>query len=315
MKTPPFYLGIVLFFITLMCNAQTASIQLPSNFSGPVGTEIEIPVTVTNFDSVCNISMVFTFDTAVLTYTGIVFGSYYINTFQCKRNVVGNQFRLGYFDWNPLDLAGGDCFVKIKFMYHGGNTPLQWDMSPDNCVIGNCSVGEKPVNWINGNCVQPPGLGTISGSLLYDNALQSPMPSCSVILLDTLGNPIDTTLTDESGLYAFQVSEVGNYELRVVPSVSLSSVNSTDALLILQHFVGINILNSLALEAADVNGNSIVNSTDALVVLKRFVGLQSTFLNGDWVFDIPPVSMPVLSPLTINLKALLKGDVDRSFVP
>ncbi len=314
MKTRPIYLGFMLFFIALTCKAQTASIQLPSNFSGPVGTEIEIPVTVTNFDSVCNISMVFTFDTTVLTYTGIV-NKDIVNPGWSSANVVGNQFRYGYFDINPLNLVDSDWLLKVKFIYHGGNSALVWDMGPDNCVIGSCGIAEKPTNWINGNCVQPPGLGTISGSLLYDNTLQSPMSSCAIILLDSFGNPIDTTQTDESGLYAFQVTQPGNYELRVVPSVSLSSVNSTDALLILQHFVGLNILNGLALTAADVNGNAIVNSADALVVLKRFVGLQTSFLNGDWVFYFPPVSMPVLSPLTIHMKALLKGDVDRSFVP
>jgi hypothetical protein len=126
---------------------------------------------------------------------------------------------------------------------------------------------------------------------------------------------LDTTLTDESGLYAFQVNQTGNYGLRVVPSIPVSSVNSTDALLIIQHFVGLANLNGLALKAADVNDDSNVNSTDALIVLKRFVGLQTSFLNGDWVFDIPSVSMPVLSPLTIHMKALFNGDTDRSFVP
>jgi len=69
MKTRPIYLGFMLFFIALTCKAQTASIQLPLNFSGPVGTEIEIPVTVTNFYSVCNISMVFTLFSAISTKT------------------------------------------------------------------------------------------------------------------------------------------------------------------------------------------------------------------------------------------------------
>jgi hypothetical protein len=308
---------ILIFLLISSCftaYSQTASLILPSNFSGPVGTEIEIPITVTNFDSVCNVSMVFSYDTSVLTQIEIVKNPT-IGSMAIFNKVVGQQFRFGGYYLSSINLTDGDWLFKIRFLYHGGNSPLQWDLSPDNCVIGKCNIGEKPVNWVNGNIIQPPGLGTISGSLLYDNALQSPMSNCTVILQDSIGNPLDTTLTDESGLYAFQVNQTGNYGLRVVPSIPVSSVNSTDALLIIQHFVGLANLNGLALKAADVNDDSNVNSTDALIVLKRFVGLQTSFLNGDWVFDIPSVSMPVLSPLTIHMKALFNGDTDRSFVP
>ncbi len=309
----------ILLFILISCcftvHSQTASVILPSNFSGPVGTEIEIPVTVTNFDSICNISMVFQFDTAVLSYLGVTINNPTNSLNFAIGNIVGNQFRFAASGVSLLTLPDQDWIVKVKFIYNGGNSTLVWDQSPDNCVVGKCFVGEKPVNWVNGNCTPPAGLGTISGALVYDNSLQSTMSNCPVILLDSIGNPLDTTLTDESGLYVFQVNQTGSYGLRVVPSNPLSSVNSTDALLIIQHFVGLVNLNGLALKAADLNADSIVNSTDALIVLKRFVGLQTSFLNGDWVFDIPSVPMPVLSPLTIHMKALLKGDVDRSLVP
>ena len=49
-------------------------------------------------------------------------------------------------------------------------------------------------------------------------------------------------------------------------------VNSTDALLILQHSVGLRVTN-LDKTAADVNKDGSINSTDALTVLQISVGL------------------------------------------
>lgn len=51
------------------------------------------------------------------------------------------------------------------------------------------------------------------------------------------------------------------------------SVNSTDALIILQYAVGMN--DGIDESKADVNSDKAINSTDALIVLQTSVGLVS----------------------------------------
>ena len=62
-------------------------------------------------------------------------------------------------------------------------------------------------------------------------------------------------------------------------------VNSTDALLILKHFVHLDTLTGLRKEAADVNGDLYINSVDALFTAKRFVGQLLTFTTKDYIFE------------------------------
>jgi hypothetical protein len=47
-----------------------------------------------------------------------------------------------------------------------------------------------------------------------------------------------------------------------------SKINSSDALVILQHTVGSTVLSGVKLTAADYNGDGKINSTDALELLK-----------------------------------------------
>lgn len=51
-----------------------------------------------------------------------------------------------------------------------------------------------------------------------------------------------------------------------------SAVNSADALLVLQHCVGISTLTGTRLQSADLNGDKNINSADALAILRIAVG-------------------------------------------
>ncbi|MBR6531357.1 MAG: leucine-rich repeat protein [Clostridia bacterium] len=70
-----------------------------------------------------------------------------------------------------------------------------------------------------------------------------------------------------------------DYELntiadKVFPDVDLNGkINSTDALMLLQHTVGMDVyITPQGLFNADANGNGTINSTDALIILKIAVG-------------------------------------------
>ena len=57
----------------------------------------------------------------------------------------------------------------------------------------------------------------------------------------------------------------------------LNGIDSTDALMVLQHIVGIRTLTGTQLQAADVDGVDGVTSTDALMILQYIVGSIKSF--------------------------------------
>ena len=59
-----------------------------------------------------------------------------------------------------------------------------------------------------------------------------------------------------------------------------SSVNSTDALIILSADVGVNVSSYCPMNCGDVNGDGNVNSTDALILLSFDVGITVPFAVG-----------------------------------
>ena len=92
-------------------------------------------------------------------------------------------------------------------------------------------------------------------------------------------------------------------------------VNSTDALLILKHYVGMIQLTGVRLLAADVVNNGYVNTVDALAVQKRFIGSISTFPAGDWYFENPYLVLDGSISVTQDIKGLCYGDADGSYNP
>jgi hypothetical protein len=275
-----FFIGaIILAFSLNQTYSQPAAVILPSLAGALPVSQVAIPVTVSNFDSVCHFSLVFTFDTNVLSYESYHFDFHPGSDIDVNRDK--DQIRIGYYClWSPIDLPDEDTLILLNFSYLGGTTGLNWDFSPGSCMIGNCDVGIKPCSFINGNIIPLPA-GQITGTLVYDNNLQAPLPLVQIVLKDSNGLAIDTCLTSDQGFYYFQVYHTGSYSLSLSPPQPWNGVNSMDALRIIRHFVGTEPLTGLALKAADVNNNYYVNTSDALIVLKRFVAMQSSFLAGD----------------------------------
>jgi hypothetical protein len=154
----------------------------------------------------------------------------------------------------------------------------------------------------------------ISGTLRYDNTQGTPLTN-SIIYLRTPGDSIvDSTTTDASGNYLFNGIPFGTYKLTASTSKPLSGINSADALIDMQHYVGTTTLTGLKLLAGDVNGAGNINSIDALLIMKRFVGLTTTFSVGDWIFEEPTVEIIDSSTTVVELKGICTGDVNGSYV-
>ncbi len=156
---------------------------------------------------------------------------------------------------------------------------------------------------------------SVNGIVSYDNATASPLGG-TMVHLYLNGALQDSCMTDRLGRYRFCGLTSQAYEVKPVScGITHGGVNSIDALLIMQHFVGLTTLTGLRLTAADLNLSGSVNSVDALMAQKRFVGLLGSFPLNDWLFEEAVVTPSVNQPETLNLKGLCAGDVNASYQP
>ncbi|MHC1706704.1 MAG: C25 family cysteine peptidase [Bacteroidales bacterium] len=157
-------------------------------------------------------------------------------------------------------------------------------------------------------------LATIFGTVIYDNANQTPLDSVVVYLIQA-GDTLAEAQTGSNGEFLFSQINEGAYQITGRCYKSWGGVNSSDALMIMRHFVHIITLNGIAKKAADVDHNNIANALDAYSVQGRFVGILSGFPGGDWVFEEKTIQVGIAGQHDVTLKGLCMGDVNRSFVP
>ncbi len=155
----------------------------------------------------------------------------------------------------------------------------------------------------------------LSGHINYDNAASTPMNNVNVDLVTLPGQVVvQTTVTDPVGYFEFGPQENGNYQVVSSCAKPWGGVNSTDALLIMEHFVGSIPLSGIRLIAADVNASGFVNAGDALFAAQRFAYVITSFPAGDWAFENQIVTLNETDQ-HIDELALCFGDVNGSFTP
>ena len=176
------------------------------------------------------------------------------------------------------------------------------------CLAGNgsCSAYSAASNFLI--------LSTLSGRVLYENAVQSPLGNTLVYLDNTNGSRVDSATTTAGGNFFFQDIEDGDYFVHPFITKTWGGVNATDALRVLLHFTGSNILNGIHRLAGDVNQSGNLNAIDALLIARRFTGIITSFSSGDWCSESDTVTIGT-GNVSATFRALCFGDVDGSFVP
>ncbi|MHC1706022.1 MAG: choice-of-anchor J domain-containing protein [Bacteroidales bacterium] len=154
----------------------------------------------------------------------------------------------------------------------------------------------------------------IQGLVTYKNSLSSPITNAVVGLYQN-NQLVQSVSTNSSGYYQIDHVIPGNYQLKPMINVEWGGGNSVDALKILKHFTGVNVLSGLNAIAGNPDGNNLVNATDALWVSRRFVQLVVSAAVGDLVTEKPVISVSGLAPFIVNIRALCTGDVDGSYIP
>lgn len=187
------------------------------------------------------------------------------------------------------------------------------DSPNGNVLIFNNANGCNNQTEITQACSN--NLYSISGKITYDDTLNphQVLRDVELYLTTANGKPEDSTLTDQNGDYQINYISPGNYYLQSNSSKAWGGGNSTDALMIMQHFVNMYNLSGLKLKAADVDGSGYINAMDALYVAQRFVLLINSFPAGDWIFESDSITINNNSVIR-NLKGICTGDVDGSYI-
>lgn len=172
-----------------------------------------------------------------------------------------------------------------------------------------CSATDTVTVFVNG------GSNTLFGHLSYNNNNHTAIDNTKLVLETLSGFKMDSVFTDIAGNYSLNNLIDENYVLRMHCDKAWGGVNASDALAIMRHFVGMNIITGLKLIAADVDGSSFINTTDALMCVQRFVGIINSFPVGDWAESGDTLEVYGGSMIQYNPQALCYGDVDASYIP
>ena len=188
----------------------------------------------------------------------------------------------------------------------------------DVTLIATNSCGSDQLTKINYIEVMPDDSLLVFGFLNYDNFPIPPSPMNNIkIYLNSINQIVlDSVITDAGGYYVFdQLAGGTSYIIEpYYDTKPWGGSNSGDALKIMLHFVGLDTITGLALQAADVSDDGVVNSIDALNVQQRFVGMIPIYVAGDWVATFDTVNFNGHS-VQIDLFGICFGDVNQSYIP
>jgi len=323
-----------LFYLNGGISNRSAPLTYAAVIASPSLGTIALPVKVNKFTNIGALTLYLEYDTTVISYQNIFTKNPVFNSSFLVGNIAGTGSNkilvIQWYSSSAISLADSSTLCTFNFTYLpvGNSTSLTWNDNGPSCEYadgnGNVLIDMPKTDfYYNGQI----GNGIkIKGQLLYDNTYNTPLNGVTVKLVNSSNQVVATTTTalytDNSipnntivkgGYYEFLNVNPGNYTLRSSSTMYWGGVNSTDALYILRHTVGIDYLTGLSTSAADVNLSHYINSTDALILQLRSIGNINQFPSGDWVFGDTTVT--VYGVTVHNIKALAAGDVNRSYIP
>ncbi|MBE0640844.1 MAG: hypothetical protein IH599_02330, partial [Bacteroidales bacterium] len=177
--------------------------------------------------------------------------------------------------WTPVHHLGSPASAHTSV-----NTPVS-----EVCTL-RVTDGNGCINTDHASVNVLPDGNSLAGRVYYDNKILQPLPYSSVIRTGLTVKDSDTAQVDAFGYYSFKKIPAGSssFTARTGNLWGWGGVNTTDALLVARHFVKLDTLKGLSLDAADVNQDQTENTTDAVLIARRFAGLVSSFAAGDWTF-------------------------------
>jgi len=156
---------------------------------------------------------------------------------------------------------------------------------------------------------------TISGKVIYGDTLtpHQAINNALLILHNTNGITVDSTITDANGDYQFNNLSDGTYYIQTICTKAWGGGGASDAVAIMWHFVKLLTFTGINEKAGDVDGSGYLNSLDALYIAHRFVFMITSFPAGDWVFEEDIITVSGANVVQ-DIKGLCVGDVNASCV-
>ncbi|HRY98625.1 MAG TPA: hypothetical protein P5550_06155, partial [Bacteroidales bacterium] len=161
---------------------------------------------------------------------------------------------------------------------------------------------------------QPNARYSLFGQLTYANSWGTLLPGFPLRLLTPAGATEGQDITNAWGwFYVYDLSP-GTYLWDNSSALPVGSVNATDALMVMHHFVGSIPLNGIWKDAGDVDASGGLNANDALQICRFFVDSISAFPAGAWLVEKDTLELSGPTQQSDPL-ALCYGDVNGSYIP
>ncbi|MBE0641035.1 MAG: hypothetical protein IH599_03310, partial [Bacteroidales bacterium] len=193
-----------------------------------------------------------------------------------------------------------------------GITPsAQLSWSVGEAVIQTFST---PTSILTQGYQQPNARYSLFGQLTYANPWSTPVPDFPLRLLTPAGTTEGQDVTNASGWFYVYDLAPGNYLWDNSSALPVGSINATDALLVMLHFVNSIPLNGIWKDAGDVDASGGLNANDALQICRFFVDSISAFPAGAWLVENDTLSLSGPTQQSDPL-ALCFGDVNGSYIP
>ena len=177
-----------------------------------------------------------------------------------------------------------------------------------NIVVDGYSTGGSPPGPSGPYTLAVTGTGiiaggtSISGSILYGNAIGNPVPPRfvkNVSVASTVGSPaVGPVVTGTPGTYALAGFGAGGYT--ITPSKTggpNGSITSNDAARVAQGVSGsVPFVSQNQRFVSDSSGNGTVSSNDAALIARFAAGLTGTGNVGQWKFFVTGAPSPLPTP-------------------
>lgn len=225
---------------------------------------------------------------------------------------------LGTSAWLNGNVSGGTPGYTYEWM-PGGMATEDVSVSPSATTVYTFKATDVKGCYDMDDVTVTVYTNTISGNVRYHNTAHTALPNVTVYLESTDNGgskTILTDVTDMNGYYEFPPQVNGDYRIYCTSTSPWGGVNSTDALMTMEHFINyIIITDPLVLKAADVDNSGYVNTTDAFSIASRFAQIITSFARGNWVFEEKMVTLFEDNTVAVDIDGLCTGDVNASFIP
>ncbi|MFN8444594.1 MAG: cohesin domain-containing protein [Caldilineaceae bacterium] len=283
-------------------------LQMPPLATGPIGSQVSLPVNLPNDVTGKNIlayQFKLTFDPAVLQATGISLpSSLSANGWTVSEThaTPGQIFAVGY---SATPLAGSGALLFVNFTVTN-TVNAQTALSLSNLLFNE---GEPAAQTQNGQ-FQAQSL-SISGVISY--ALNSSL--MTGVTVTVAGSKNYSATSDAQGQYYIGINQSGSYTVTPSKQGDQRGISAYDAALILRCVLQ---LQSCAAAAADSSNDGQVTGYDAAFIAQYLLGTANPASQvGQWRFSpANRVYANFTSTVTSqNYAAYLVGDVSGNWLP